>query len=105
MKTVLTLSIVLAITGMMILGGCKSQAKDNAPPDNASTTASAIVVVNARCPIMGNNIEPAKLNDSLTRVYKGQKVGFCCGMCPPQWDKLTDEEKDKKLQAAGKAGT
>ena len=49
-------------------------------------------VVNARCPIMGGAAKA-----SLTRDYKGQKVGFCCGMCPGQWDKLTDAEKQAKL--------
>jgi hypothetical protein len=56
---------------------------------------------------MGSAIDPAKVPDSLTRDYKGQKVGFCCGACPPAWDKLTPEQKDAKLKAvtdAGKAG-
>ncbi len=57
-------------------------------------------VVNAVCPIMGNKIDPAKVPDSLIREYKGQKVGFCCAGCPVAWDKLSDAEKDAKLQAA-----
>jgi hypothetical protein len=47
----------------------------------------------------GNAIDPAHVPDSLTRDYKGQRVAFCCGMCPPAWDKLSDAEKDKKLEA------
>jgi len=57
-------------------------------------------VVNGVCPIMGTRIDPAKVPDSLTRLYKGQKVGFCCAACPPAWDSLSDSEKDAKLAAA-----
>jgi hypothetical protein len=33
-------------------------------------------------------------------MYKGMKVGFCCPNCPPEWDKLTDAEKEAKLKEA-----
>ena len=56
--------------------------------------------INTHCPIMGSPIDPAKVPTSLTRDYKGQKVAFCCGGCPGQWDKLTDEEKAAKLREA-----
>lgn len=59
-------------------------------------------VVNAKCPIMGGTLGdqvPAKL----MRVYKGQKVGFCCGGCPSKWDALSNEEKDAKLKAVLKS--
>jgi hypothetical protein len=39
---------------------------------------------------------------SLTRQFEGKTVGFCCEMCPPAWDKLSDADKAKKLQAAMK---
>jgi predicted metal-binding membrane protein len=57
-------------------------------------------VVNARCPIMGTKLDVEKVPAELTRMHKGQKVGFCCEGCPVAWDKLTDAEKDKKLQEA-----
>lgn len=57
-------------------------------------------VVNARCPIMGTDLDRGKVAIELTRKYKGQTVGFCCPACPPAWDKLSDQDKDKKLQAA-----
>lgn len=53
-------------------------------------------VVNTRCPIMGGKVNPAVS----TRTQDGRKVGFCCRGCPPAWDKLTDEQKKAKLQAA-----
>ena len=52
---------------------------------------------NISCPIMGSPINPDKVAENLIRDYKGQKVAFCCGGCPGQWDKLTDAEKDAKL--------
>ncbi len=52
---------------------------------------------NVRCPIMGSLINPDKVAKNLIRDYKNQKIAFCCGGCPIQWDKLTDAEKDAKL--------
>lgn len=51
---------------------------------------------NDRCPITGKDIEQ---DTEFSRMHKGMKVCFCCPACPPQWDKLSDEEKDAKLQA------
>lgn len=58
----------------------------------------AVAFTNTVCPIMGSKINAAKVPDSLVREYKGQKVAFCCGGCPDQWDKLTDAERDAKLK-------
>ncbi len=66
----------------------------------AGPAGAPVVLANTKCPIMGTPIDPAKVTESLTRDYKGQKVAFCCAMCPPQWDKLTDAQKDAKLLAA-----
>ncbi|MDD5134802.1 MAG: hypothetical protein PHP01_05270 [Phycisphaerae bacterium] len=52
---------------------------------------------NIRCPIMGSPINPDKVAENLIRDYNGEKIAFCCGGCPGQWDKLTDSEKDAKL--------
>ena len=60
-------------------------------------SAKAQKVSNTRCPIMGLPIDPAKVPENLTRMYKGQKIGFCCAMCPAKWDKLSDREKEAKL--------
>ena len=57
-------------------------------------------IVNTRCPIMGSKIDPANVPANLTRAFGGGKVGFCCPGCPAMWDKLTDEQKTAKLQAA-----
>ena len=52
---------------------------------------------NVSCPIMGSPINPEKVGENLVRDYEGQKIAFCCGGCPNQWDKLTNAEKDAKL--------
>jgi hypothetical protein len=70
-----------------------------ATPAPGPAAAAPATFVNTKCPIMGGAIDPAKVTESLTRVYKDQKVAFCCGMCPGQWDKLTDAQKDAKLRA------
>jgi len=57
-------------------------------------------LANARCPIMGSAINAQTIAANLTRDYKGQKVGFCCGGCPATWDKLSDTQKQAKLTAA-----
>ena len=56
-------------------------------------------VVNNKCPIMGGKVDPKKVPDNLYRKFRGQGVGFCCAGCPHAWDKLSDEDKAKKLAA------
>jgi hypothetical protein len=68
------------------------------PPAAAAATA----VVNTTCPITGGALNPDRVPENLTRVYKGQKIGFCCDGCPAAWDKLTDAEKDAALAKAKK---
>ena len=53
--------------------------------------------------MMDTLIDPAKVPESLTREYKGQKVALCCAGCPSEWDKLSDAEKDAKLAKVTRA--
>ena len=79
-------------------GGCPTMGPKAGA--NGPTTAPADgKVVNARCPIMGGKLDRDNVPASLTRTFNGQKVGFCCGGCPPKWDKLSDEQKAAKLKA------
>ena len=93
--------MVVAIAGLLAVGavGCKREGAG--PPSPAGQTQPAMMVafVNARCPIMGSPIDPANVPPSLTRTFKGQRVAFCCPVCPGQWDSLTDAEKEAKLAA------
>ena len=91
-------SLALAV---VLVPGCKEEA---APGPG---TAAAAVVVNDRCPIMGNKIDPAKVPADLIVDFGGKKVGFCCAGCPAAWNKLDDAKKkealDKVLAAIEKA--
>jgi len=98
---VLSLAVVALATAPVQACGSCGCGKDVKAPANPPTTQPADgKVVNARCPIMGSKLDREKVPASLTRTYKGQKVGFCCGGCPKKWDALTDEQRDAKLKAA-----
>jgi hypothetical protein len=87
--------------------GCAG-AWDRAPAEKRALMAAKAgaagptgVYANARCPIMGSPIKPGKAYPAnLVRDYQGKKVAFCCGGCPVAWDKLSEAQKDAKLQKA-----
>ena len=86
----------LAVWASVALANCGSCGGGAVGEGQAEKTA----IVNTHCPIMGTKLDPANVPESLARVYKGQKVGFCCAGCLPAWDKLSDQEKDTKLAEA-----
>lgn len=88
---------VLAVACLGALGAvsCKDQSASPASPANQAAATYA----NTRCPIMNSPIDPSAVTPALTRTYKGKVVAFCCNVCPPQWDKLTDAQKGAKLAA------
>jgi hypothetical protein len=49
---------------------------------------------------MGTALNQEAVPPELTRIHKGQKVGFCCGGCLPAWERLSEAEKDSKLSEA-----
>ena len=87
--------------------GCKDRDKDGQCKEGECKDddrkkckkAECTKVVNAKCPIMGGAVDPAKVPAKRTRTHKGQEVGFCCGGCLPKWDDLSVEDKDAKLAA------
>ncbi|MCE5279635.1 MAG: hypothetical protein ABFD92_09445 [Planctomycetaceae bacterium] len=85
---------------------CTKELKACCPVDGHKDKAGAAAVetksdfANTKCPMMGSKINPAKVTAALTREFKGQKVAFCCGGCPAAWDKLSDADKQTKLDAA-----
>lgn len=88
--------VAVSVAGCEMGSGCHMMGAA-APGTTAATRAGAssgspTSFVNARCPIMGG-----KPIEALTRDYNGQKVGFCCAMCPGQWDNLSDADKAAKL--------
>ena len=93
------------LAGMVVIGlsaGSAWAAGCCAPGANSDSTKAVEAVakpVNTHCPIMGGKIDPDNIKPELTRQFKGQTIGFCCGMCPAKWDKLSDEQKQAKLDA------
>jgi hypothetical protein len=53
---------------------------------------------NDRCPIMGGKITAETVGAGLIRIHGKDKVAFCCGACPAQWDRLTYAEKTASLK-------
>ena len=97
-------TVLLASVTALALAGVLAGAQDTVPPGKAGTTTTTSApsskpagIVNSICPILGGKVDP-NAPAELTRMYKGHKVGFCCGGCPAEWDKLTDAQKDAKLR-------
>ena len=67
---------------------------------SAEAATAEATYANAVCPMMGSKIDPANVPASLTREFKDRKVAFCCAGCPVAWDRLSDEQKQAKLDAA-----
>ena len=94
-----TLALLVFVGMVIVLGeGCRRE--EGTPSGSTAPATATPKVVNVICPIMGTKIDPTNVPNSLIREYKGQRVGFCCSLCPPEWDKLTDAEKDAKLKAS-----
>ena len=90
------LSFALIVVFAVGLVGCKKPA-DTGGGGATTKPADTVATVNAKCPIMGNTFNSAKVAPELVREFAGQKVGFCCAGCPDKWDKLSDMEKTAKL--------
>lgn len=68
-------------------------------PNNSESNeanATSAKAVNKHCPIMGGDVA----DDGGTAMWENQLIGFCCPGCEEKWEKLSDEEKAKKLAAA-----
>jgi hypothetical protein len=101
-KSLLLVLVAVVVAGVVSLGGCK-KSEPQGTQGTAAVEKSATVTakyVNTKCPIMGSIIKPEDVTEDLVRDYKGQKVAFCCGMCPSKWDALPDAEKVEKLVAS-----
>lgn len=65
---------------------------------DAAMAKQATLVCNGKCPMSGKPVSKA----ATMRAFDGKVVGFCCGGCPAKWDKMTDDQKKAKLDAAMK---
>jgi hypothetical protein len=87
-RTAALAALILA-TG---LAACEHHLKGKTPP--------RLQVVNSFSPITYNRIDPNNVPPEYMRTYKGQIVGFCCANCVVQWDRLTDEQRQERLDKA-----
>ena len=62
----------------------------------AGSTAVLVKTANTVCPLMGGDVT----SDGGTAEWNGKLIGFCCPECVPEWEKLPEEEKAKKLAVA-----
>jgi YHS domain-containing protein len=60
--------------------------------------ADVVSVDNVRDPICGMDV--SKVPRANTAQYKGKTIGFCSSSCRTQWNKLSDQEKAKKIEHA-----
>ena len=54
----------------------QDKSNQNAKKDGSEKTASAKKIVNDTCPVSGEGVNAAQFV-----VFKGKKIGFCCGNC------------------------
>ena len=93
MLSVLLVMVILSVGSQAILAE-----SDN--DKGMKHEQESLAVVNNLCPIMGTEIDSENVSADLTRLFKEQKVGFCCTSCLAKWDELGSEEKAEKLEAA-----
>lgn len=82
---------IVLLSAAALACGCASNSK----PATASASAKP---VNKVCAIMTEH--PVKEKNTPTVAWKGQTVGFCCGDCIDEWNKLSAADKDKALASA-----
>lgn len=69
--------------------------------DNPANESGKVSVDNVIDPICGMKV--SKVPGENTTKYKGKTIGFCSGYCLETWNRLSNEEKDKKISTT-KAG-
>lgn len=88
----------------LLLGGCaaKSGSAQNQPGGAAATAAGEVLVVNAWCALDPSQAVSANRTapESHTRMWRGQRVGFCSTGCASTWDAMKDEQRSAALGAA-----
>ena len=89
------LQLASMLSALTFAVGCGSPAAQN--NQSESEPAPTVALANTVCPIMGGDV-----NEELTADWNGKTIGFCCEECPPEWNKLSDDEKSDKLASAGK---
>lgn len=87
----------LVCAAFAVTGCSNSNSEPAANPSAAKESRSADAKpVNQYCVFMTDH----EASPKHVRQHKGQTVGFCCANCLPEWDKLTDAQKDETLKSA-----
>lgn len=60
-----------------------AQEKKDDKPAASQPAATQAAIVNKKCPITGEDIDPK----GKTVTYKGKRVGFCCDDCIEKFEK------------------
>jgi len=86
--------VLLLASGMMLFG-LAPPAISNAGAETAKAAIgeNQVEIVNPKCPVMGTAMEKM-VPEKMTRMFKGQRYGFCCEVCLGKWDKMTDAERE-----------
>jgi hypothetical protein len=92
MKKLIALIIALVCT----LGICTISFGQDANKKDDTKTAETLIDVKV-CPMTGEAVEEEGAASSVVGKYK---VYFCCEGCKAPFDKLSNEEKDKKIASA-----
>lgn len=78
--------LLAALLGTGLLGGCATDDESTCKADMGPVDS-----VNKYCVIVPEDtVKP----NGPRRMWKGQKIGFCCANCLPKWDAMSDAEKD-----------
>ena len=85
------ITVVLALT-FVFAGGCSGEDSDSGSGSGSGTSTPAADVVNAKCPISGEDVDK-----SVTVDFNGKKVAFCCSDCVDAWKDLDPVAQAAKL--------
>ena len=86
---------MLLVSAVMFPGLTASAAGDTAPGvAQATESAKLVPIVNPRCPVMSTVLMDKQVEESMTRMYKDQRVGFCCNVCLGKWDAMNDTDRE-----------
>jgi hypothetical protein len=89
-------AIAVFVAGSAFAAPDKGKAQKK--PAKPSTKTQKLVVINT-CPITNEDATSAAGGSEVVGKYK---VNFCCAGCKPSFDKLSKEEKEKKLAEMAK---
>ena len=85
--------IVAVALALGIVASVVAEEKKDETPAATQPTTQAAKVVNTKCPVSGDDVDPK----GKTVTYKGKKIGFCCDDCIKDFNKNPEKySKDLK---------